>query len=771
LSLAAKRISLLVSLAVTARRKIGAGLGLAFVILAAARWGSYTTTSELIEITHRIRHTYRVRERLQSVLSLLKDAETGARGYALSGRTAYLRPYRAAINRIDRSVGDLQLILDAPEQREQLDTLQRLIARRLEALRHVIDVRDTQGLMAAAAAVEGGPGRALMEQIRSAVTALRNAETVRLKQQEEAARINTTRTLHALSLGAVLSYAILLVIFYFLDREILQRARAQGQLADLEQQQAVVADLGQSALSGIGLTALMERAVAAVRRTLDVEYCKLLEWTPDGRALQVRAGSGWQNGAADCMTIAAGSASQAGYALLSNAPVIVEDLQAETRFRVSPPLHAQGVVSGASIVIPGQHRAFGVLDAHATQRRAFSPDDVHFLQAVANVVAVAIEQRQAEEALRRSEEQFRSLIENSSDLITLLDSAGTIRYASPSHYTVLGYATNDLVGRAVADFVHPDDLGPLLEAGAARRPPAGTPPSVEVRVRHADGSWRVLEARSSTWPYEPVVAGIVVNSRDVTARKRAEEDARQRRAELAHVLRVSTVGELAAGLAHEINQPLSAIIAYAKGCARRMRAASGRPAELLEAMEEIATQAGRADRIVRRLRDFVRKREPRREAVVLNDLVRAVTSLVASEAHEQGIALRLRLAPDLPVLWVDSVQIEQVIVNLVRNGIDAMRALDGETEPVLSICTSRAGEDSVELAVSDVGEGLHDVDPDQMFDPFFTTKPGSLGMGLSISRSIIEAHDGQLWATCNPERGATFHFSVPVAARRGAQNA
>jgi len=733
--------------AVTARRKIGIGLGVPLVILALACWSLYTTTTEFIETTRRVRHIYHVRERLNSVSSLLKDAETGARGYELTGRPTYLKPYEAATGRIDRSMQDLREILDDPAQQQRLDALLPLITKRLDALREVIDVRTTQGLVAAAAATDVGPGQMLMDQIRTVANDMRNAEARRLEQQEEAARAGTRATLEALAIAAVLSFSILLVIFYLLDREIAERERVQQNLMALEHQQTVVADLGQRALGRSALPALLDHAVGAVCRTLGVEYCKILE---DAQGLT---------------TIAGGTKAQADYALFSNAPVVVEDLQAETRFEVSPALRTQGGVGGARIVIAGHERPFGVLDVHATRHRAFSADDLHFLQAVANVVAAAIERRQAEEALRRSEQQSRWLIDNSSDLITLLDAEGTIRYASKSHQTILGYVVADLHGRNAADFVHPDDLAQLLDTVAPSAREARAPQSIEMRIRHADGSWRTLEARSSAWLYGPEVAGVVVNSRDVTARRRAEEETRQRQAELAHVLRVSTVSELAAGLAHEINQPLSAIVAYAKGCTRRMRAASGRPEELLEAMEEIAAQAVRADRIVRRLRDFVRKREPRRERVALNDVVRAVTSLVGSEVREQGINLQLHLAPDIPPLWVDSIQVEQVILNLVRNSIDAMRGLDS-MDRVLSIRTANVGHEAVELAVSDVGEGLSGVEPEHLFDPFFTTKSGGLGMGLSISRSIIEAHHGRLWAEPNPGPGATFRFIVPVPAAK-----
>jgi len=218
---------------------------------------------------------------------------------------------------------------------------------------------------------------------------------------------------------------------------------------------------------------------------------------------------------------------------------------------------------------------------------------------------------------------------------------------------------------------------------------------------------------------------------------------------------------MAAGLAHEINQPLSAIVSYAKGCARRMRAGLGQPDELLQAMEEIATQAGRADQIVRRLRDFVRKRAPRRERVELNELVRGAARLIAGEVAERRITLRLELAAGMPPVEVDSIQIEQVILNLVRNGFEAMHNPHPE-QSVLSIRTAIVDRDAVEVAVCDAGEGLSVEHADRLFDPFFTTKPQGLGMGLSISRSIVEAHGGRLWATRNPERGTTFRFTVPV---------
>jgi two-component system sensor kinase FixL len=372
------------------------------------------------------------------------------------------------------------------------------------------------------------------------------------------------------------------------------------------------------------------------------------------------------------------------------------------------------------------------------------------------------ERERAQAALRQSEEHSRSLIENALDLVALLDENGTIRYASPSHQRVLGYRAADLVGQNAFALVHPDDRAEVHNAFTHALQHPGDSAAMEFRYRHNDGSWRVLEGIGNNLLDHPAIAGFVVNSRDVTERKRAEEEARQRQTELAHVLRVGMMGEMAAGLAHEINQPLAAIVNYASGCARRLRAETGADTPLVGAMEEITKQAARAEQIIRRLRTFVRKREFRREPVDLNNLVRDVARFVRSEAHHHGISVRLDLAPALPRVHADGIQIEQVIVNLVRNGIDAMHAAD-LGHRVLSIHTSADRPEVVEVAVCDGGTGVDGAHAEKLFEPFFTTKPNGLGMGLSISRSIVTAHGGRLWAAPNPDRGTTFRFTLPVA--------
>jgi two-component system sensor histidine kinase TtrS len=253
--------------------------------------------------------------------------------------------------------------------------------------------------------------------------------------------------------------------------------------------------------------------------------------------------------------------------------------------------------------------------------------------------------------------------------------------------------------------------------------------------------------------------------RDITERKRAEEEARQREAELAHVSRLTLMGEMASGLSHDISQPLATILFYARGCVRRVRSGAADSAALLDPMEKIATQAETAGRIVDRLREFVRKRAPHLSTVDINEVTREALSLLESEVGKSGVEVRLRPGKALPPVRADRIQIEQVILNLVRNGMEAMSDVEADRR-VLTIETSNSGGDSVTVVVRDVGRGLSPETAERAFDAFFSTKPNGMGMGLSISRSIIEAHGGRLWVVPDVARGATFQFSLP--AMRGA---
>jgi PAS domain S-box-containing protein len=256
------------------------------------------------------------------------------------------------------------------------------------------------------------------------------------------------------------------------------------------------------------------------------------------------------------------------------------------------------------------------------------------------------------------------------------------------------------------------------------------------------------------------VEAVLVISRDLTQHMLASEALNQAQAELAHVTRVTTLGELAASIAHEINQPLAAIVADANASLNWLAAAHPNLDMVRDALTAVVSDGHRAGNVIQRIRQLATKSDPQRARVEVNDLIREMLPLVRTEVRTHDVSLRLDLAPALPPVLGDRVQLQQVLINLVMNGIEAMASVPDR--PRHMVIRSRPHEpDEVVVAVEDAGVGIDPKSVSQLFTAFFTTKPGGMGMGLSISRSIIEAHGGRLWATPNSTNGATFQFALP----------
>jgi two-component system, LuxR family, sensor kinase FixL len=252
-----------------------------------------------------------------------------------------------------------------------------------------------------------------------------------------------------------------------------------------------------------------------------------------------------------------------------------------------------------------------------------------------------------------------------------------------------------------------------------------------------------------------------IYARDITAVRRAEKESRQHQAELVHVCRLSTMGEVATGMAHELNQPLSAIVNYANGCSRRLQGNVGKRRELVDAMGQITTQAQRASEIIRRLRALVGKQPPIRAPVDLNHLVREVCTFVEFETGKMDLEIELDLeSADIPV-DVDLVQVEQVLLNLVRNALDALHEVSPQARR-LTVRTRSKGE-YAEVAVQDTGPGIELECMQSLFEPFYTTKESGMGMGLPISQTIVENHGGRIWAEPSSGGGAVFCIRLPLA--------
>jgi C4-dicarboxylate-specific signal transduction histidine kinase len=311
--------------------------------------------------------------------------------------------------------------------------------------------------------------------------------------------------------------------------------------------------------------------------------------------------------------------------------------------------------------------------------------------------------------------------------------------------------------------VHPDDQAKVSEmTEAARRKKVGY--ELDYRIVHPGGEIRDIHVvghpvfSPSGDPVEFV--GTVM---DVTERRRADEERerlRQSQAELAHINRVTTMGELTASLAHEVKQPIAAAVTDANTCLRWLMRDEPDMEEARAAAVRVVKDATRASEIVSRIRLLFKKGAAQRELVDLNEIIREMIVLLSNETMRYSIAVRTELAEDLPQVMGDRVQLQQVMMNLVLNSIDAMREANGTRE--LAIKSQAAEDGHLMVSVSDTGVGLPAEKAEQIFNAFFTTKPHGTGMGLSISRSIVESHEGRLWATANSTHGASFHFTLPT---------
>ncbi|MCS6818170.1 MAG: ATP-binding protein [Blastocatellia bacterium] len=308
--------------------------------------------------------------------------------------------------------------------------------------------------------------------------------------------------------------------------------------------------------------------------------------------------------------------------------------------------------------------------------------------------------------------------------------------------------------------VHPDDRARFAdEWGAALA--TGNPLETETRLRRADGEYRWLLVRAVPLRDKngKVLKWYGIGT-DIEDRKRAEEALRKSQSELAYVTRVMTMGALAASIAHEINQPLAAIVTNASACLRWLAADPPNLTEASEAARRIIRDGNRASEVIRGIRAFLRKSETVKTRLDINQLIQEVAHMTRSEAERIGATIRLELAADLPLVWGDRVQLQQVILNLVINGIESLAAVTERPRQVY-ISSGLYESDKVLVTVQDSGIGIPQEELEKIFDAFYTTKPQGLGMGLAISRSIVEDHGGRLWAVPNDGPGATFQFTLP----------
>ena len=325
-----------------------------------------------------------------------------------------------------------------------------------------------------------------------------------------------------------------------------------------------------------------------------------------------------------------------------------------------------------------------------------------------------------------------------------------------------GRALDQELGDGWVEGIHPDDREASVAAygGAfdARREF-----TLEYRLRRHDGEYRWISDKGvPRWTPEGAFLGYIGCADDITPRKEAELAAERHRAEFARVARLSTMGELAASLAHELNQPLAAVLGNAEAAQKMLGRPNVNLEELREICSDIISEDRRATEVIRRLRALVRKEPPALAPLDMGSVISDVVRLVRSDAILRHSRVSVEVVPDLPAVLGDRIELQQVLLNLLVNAFDAMSE-SPTREREVTVRAIRDGEGAVKVAVRDFGNGVSSGDIERIFEPFHTTKRDGLGIGLSISRTIIAAHGGRLWVENNSDRGATFCFTVPVA--------
>ncbi|MEB0078298.1 PAS domain S-box protein [Pseudomonas sp. CCI3.2] len=362
----------------------------------------------------------------------------------------------------------------------------------------------------------------------------------------------------------------------------------------------------------------------------------------------------------------------------------------------------------------------------------------------------ATEQVVAEREAAKARRLYRLITENTTDLISRHTPEGHFIDASPAAWTLLGYWPEELRGLLAQGLFHGQDLAGLINRARDALTQEGYH-TMTYRIRHRDGHylWFETASRAIRETYTGAVVEVVSVSRDITARVQADERQRRLEDELAHTARLVTLGELASGIAHEINQPLAAVVNYASASQRYLQALGTHPQaaeRVAQGLEHITDHANRASEVIKRLRAFLRKGRRQMQALDASEVARGVVRLCGWEANDCQVTIKERLPDNLPPIYADRVLLEQVLLNVLRNAIEANREAHPGRSSTIVLAAEVARDGRIELSVQDQGPGVSEPELEKIFTPFYTSKVDGLGLGLSMSRNIIEGLGGELKA-------------------------
>jgi PAS domain S-box-containing protein len=401
--------------------------------------------------------------------------------------------------------------------------------------------------------------------------------------------------------------------------------------------------------------------------------------------------------------------------------------------------------------------------AEAALREANAELERRVAERTANLQEEVLRRRGTEVTLRASEARWRSMFEASAVGIAVMDQDNHFAAANEAFQRMIGYTGEELLSLGPLDITHEDDRETAQDM--LEHVQSGKPEDYQSEKRYRCRDGRVIWVRVSTArALDPDIPlpGTPAIIEDITERKRAEGDLHNAREALSRATRLAMMGELAASIAHEINQPLGAIIMNGNACRRFLALTPPDLDEIRDGLDAVVSDGNRASEVLSRIRAMLKNAAPERGEVDVNKTITEVLALTRQELLQHRVSVEVDLRPDLPSIVADRVQLQQVVLNLVMNGIDAMRAI-ADRARILTIRSQLDDRRNIVVNVADSGVGLDAADRERIFETFFTTKAAGMGMGLAISKSIIEAHHGRLWAAPGSPIGAMFAFALPSA--------
>jgi two-component system sensor kinase FixL len=547
------------------------------------------------------------------------------------------------------------------------------------------------------------------------------------------------------------------------NNDITQHRRAEERLhAAMSERSRLAAfreEIGMALAREENLKGILHKCAEAIVRHLDAAFARIWTLSSDGQQLELQASAGMYTHLDGSHGRIPFGHLKIGLIAQERKPHFTNDVQNDPRVNDKDWARRERMISFAGYPLLVDDRVVGVLGMFS--QKALTESTLEALSFIASGIAQGIDRKRGEEALRRQ----ANLLEQTHDAIFVWEFPGTIIYWNHGAKQLYGFSKEEAIGRLSHDLLGTEH---------------GMPTDLFEAIIERDGMWAgelthttrdsrriIVESRHVLMRERDGRRLVLETNRDITERKRAEESLHKTQAELAHVARIATLGEMTASIAHEINQPLGAIVNNASASLRWLTAENF--AEARRSVELAIEDGHRAGEIIQRIRSFAKKAPPQKDWIDINQTIREVIALAQGEAQRTHMVFETRLSDDVhyvPMIFADRIQLQQVILNLIINAVEAMSEnIDGRRQVLLRTGTDASG--AIVVAVQDSGPGLSPENIERVFTPFYTTKPHGMGMGLAICRSIVEAHGGRLWATVNSERGATFQFTLPSGGSLG----